>query len=367
MSQTILHQIYRFPFKGFPGQELIRAQLHAGAGIPNDRRFAVTNGAEDTGEWMRSKYYFVNAHTDDMMKFRLDFDGSQIRLENTDSMEIALQLDDVQDLESANARIEAFMRPVGIKEGLPLPRIIDRRQGSMWDYVDTPISIINAETVRAIDEKLGTTLDPLRFRGNLVINNLPAWEEFSWMGKRIRVGNCLLDVHRPIDRCPTPGVNPQTGERDVEVTPGIRDHFGHVYCGMYANVIEGGEIKPGDKIEVIGNADILLEDTFVSNASNYALWPRMAEIANCESGNDETRITFRTTSPWAPPEAKPGQRLKLHLGRQGWTQEYITATFDDCYEISIEDSQTDDPVTKILREGLPIGKHLVISGPYGRA
>jgi len=366
MSQTILHRIYRFPFKGFPGQELTTAQINAGAGLPHDRRFAITNGAEDTGEWMRSKYYFVNAHTDDMMKFKLDFDGSHVRLENVDGMKLRFKLGDEQELDAANAQIETFMQPVGVKQDLPLPKIIDRREGSAWDYVDTPISIINAQTVKAIGKKLGASLDPLRFRGNLVIAGLPAWEEFSWMGKRVQIGDCILDVHRPIDRCPTPGVNPQTGERDVEVTPGIRDHFGHVYCGMYANVVIGGEIRPEEKIDVIGDADIRLEDTFVSNASNYALWPRMVAVAHCDIGDEKTKITLENKAPWPLPQANPGQRLKLHLGNEGWTQEYISQASEMSYEIGVEDSATQDPLTQKLRQGLETGRQIVISGPYGR-
>jgi MOSC domain-containing protein YiiM len=29
----------------------------------------------------------------------------------------------------------------------------------------------------------------------------------------------------------------------------LRDTFGHVDCGIYAEVIEGGAIAPGDKVD----------------------------------------------------------------------------------------------------------------------
>ncbi len=325
MTETILEKIYRFPIKGFLGQEIPTASLIAGAGIPNDRRYAVTLGTEDTGEWMPSRNYYINARVDGMSKFQSDFDGETILLKNILGEELVFKMDDQDSLDAANGKIGDFMQPVGVDEELPVPTIIDRGQGSIWDYSDTPLSIINTESVKALDEKLGTNLDPLRFRGNFVISGLPAWEEFSWMGKRIQIGDCILDVHRPIDRCPTPGVNPETGERDVEVTPGLQEHFGHIYCGMYANVVKGGEVGSGDEIKVIGDAEIKLEDTFVINASKYALWPRTAEVSACDVDNEKTSITLTTTSPWQAPEAKVGQRLKLHLGAKGWTQEFITS------------------------------------------
>ena len=366
MTETILQKIYRFPVKGFPGQELQQADLIAGAGIPNDRRYAVTKGTQDTGEWMPSRNYYINARVDGMSKFKCDFDGEIIYLKNILGEALTFKLDNQTSLDVANEQIKGFMQPVGVEEDLPASKIIDRGKGSIWDYSDTPISIINSQSVKALDAKLGTNLDPLRFRGNFIIAGMPAWEEFSWMGKRIRIGECILDVHRPIDRCPTPGVNPETGERDIEVTPHLQEHFGHIYCGMYANVVEGGKIKPSDTISVIGNAAIKLEDTFVINASKYPLWPRMAEIISCNVGNDKTTITLKNISPWQLPQAQIGQRLKLHLGEKGWTQEYITSSSDHEYEIKIEDSHTSDPITKHLRNGTKIGKQIIISGPYGR-
>lgn len=366
MTETILQKIYRFPVKGFPGQQLQTTKLIKGAGIPNDRRYAITKDTIDTGDWMPSRSFFINARVDGMSKFKCDFDSEKILLTNILGETLNFNLDDKASLTKANAKLVKFMQPVGVHQDLPQPQIIDRGKGSVWDYIDTPISIINAESVKALDEKLGTQLDPLRFRGNLIISGLPAWEEFSWMGKRVQIGDCVLDIHRPIDRCPTPGVNPLTGERDVEVTPLLNEHFGHVYCGMYANVVEGGDLKSGDEITVIGDAEIKLEDTFVSNASNYALWPRMAEVVSCNVSDDKTSIKLQTASPWQAPVAAAGQRLKLHLGIHGWTQEYIISASTNTYEIEIEDSVTQDPITKHLRAGLEAGTQIVISGPYGR-
>ncbi len=366
MTETILEKIYRFPVKGFLGHELPSTTLNPGFGISNDRRYAITREAEDTGEWMPSRNFYVNSRIDGMSKFECDFDDKIIHLKNVLGEKLEFQLDNQSSLEHANTKIKEFLAPVGVDDELPTPKIIDRGNGAIWDYSDTPISIINAETVKAIDEKLGTTLDPRRFRGNLLISGLPAWEEFSWMGKRLQVGNCVLDVHRPIDRCPTPGVNPVTGERDVEVTPGLQEHFGHIYCGMYANVVKGGELITGDKIQIIGNAEINLQDTFVVNASKYPLWPRMAKVTSCDVGEEITRITLATTSPWQPPEAKIGQRLKLHLGTRGWTQEYITSASGNEFKIEVQTSRTADPITQYLRKGLSEGEHIIISGPFGR-
>ena len=162
MAETILEAIYCFPFKGFPGHRIDHAQVEAGGGIPNDRRFAVTNGKLDTGEWMPARSFFINAIVDGMSKFKLEIDGNGILIRNVNGNTLKFVLDDQESLAVANRQIAEFMRPVGVQEELPMPQIIERTgKVKNWDYADTPISIINSETVKAIASAIGTDLNPL--------------------------------------------------------------------------------------------------------------------------------------------------------------------------------------------------------------
>ncbi|MEM7068205.1 MAG: MOSC domain-containing protein [Pseudomonadota bacterium] len=367
MTKTILEKIYRFPFKGFPGQELSEAALKVETGIPHDRQFAITKGTVDTGEWMPARSFYINSTTDGMSKFKLAFDGDTVQLQNVDGMKLELKLGEAESLEAANGQLGEFLGPVGILEGLPEPQIIDRKGDQPnWDYADTPISIINAESVKAVSDVLGEELDPLRFRGNLIISGLPAWEEFSWMGKRIQIGSSELEVHRPIDRCPTPGVNPVTGERDVEVTPGIQEHFGHIHCGMYAKIVKSGDISAGDEFMVVGDAEMPWHEARTDYASAYALWPRAAKVVSSDAGSTQTIITLESATPWPLPAAVPNQRLRIHIGPDQWTAQYLSGVTSYQYQITVEDSKTGDPVTALLRNGLAAGETILVSGPFGK-
>ena len=367
MSETILQKIYQFPVKGFPGQQLPQTTLSVDEGIPNDRRFAVTNGVEDTGSWMSARSFFINAVNDGLPKLKMSFNENGLSVENIEGKQISLTFGDPESLALANDQINAFMQPIGVKEDSPPPRIVERdNKNGNWDYMDASLSIINMETVKAISEVMNVEIDPSRFRGNLVISGLPAWEEFQWMGKRISLGDVELDVHRPIDRCPTPGVNPATGERDIEVTPGIMKHFGHNYCGMYARVVKGGSLEPGNIARLIGDGQISLEDTFVPNANAYPLWPRNAQIVACDRSKAATSISLKATGPWPLPEAKPGQKLRIHLGPDVWTTEYIAGVSEDQYHLEVEPSQTGDPITETVRSDLESGSVIIVSGPFGR-
>ena len=368
MTETILQNIYRFPVKGFPGHPLEKTILTASEGIPYDRRYALTKYSEDTGEWMQSRNFFINAFDDGLMKFGVELDDASkhLKIRNADGDTISIDLDDPKSLATANLVMKDFAADLELRHDRPDPQFLERTPDiGNWDFPNTPISIINSETAKSISSKLNFDLDPLRFRGNLIFSNMPAWEELDLMGRRIQIGQAILEVTRPIMRCPTPGVNPQSGERDIEFQKQMPQEIGHAYCGMYAIVVRSGEIKADDKITILGEAEIPLTRA-LEHGGIYEKWPRMAEVASCDIGNSKTTIKLKTTSPWQAPQAKSGQRLKLHLGEHGWTQEYITSASQDVYEIVVEDSQTDDPITKHLRKGLDTGTKIVISGPFGR-
>ena len=366
MASTILEKIYKYPIKGFSGIELETADLLNGDGIPNDRRYAVTRGVSPNGEWMPARSYYINALVDGMLEFNLrEHDNGTIEITNPAGNSVLIDPNDSAGLQLANQGLAGFMSHAGVDEHLPQPQIIERGTKGNWDYPDTPISIINAETVRTIGAALGYEMDPLRYRGNLVVDGLSAWEEFAMMGKRIRIGEAELEVMRPIPRCPAPGVNPVDGERDIDFEKIMPEHFGHVYCGMYAVVVKAGNISQSNTVEVVGDAQMSLEKAS-HEAEDYRLWPRIVEVAGCETGEHSTRLSLKSTGPWPLPNAKPGQRLRFLMGADNWTSDYIAKTSPGHYHFEIEKSVTGDPATEYLRTAYATGNRMVVCGPFGR-
>ena len=97
----------------------------------------------------------------------------------------------------------------------------------------------------------GADVDPVRFRANLLIDGLPSWEEFSWPGKHLKIGGATLEVIDPIRRCAATCVNPTTAERDLPIPTFLMEGYGHMNTGIYARVIEGGEIAVGNELTVL--------------------------------------------------------------------------------------------------------------------
>ena len=92
-------------------------------------------------------------------------------------------------------------------------------------------------------------VSPHRFRGNLWIDGLQPWDEKHWIGKTLQIGDAKLAVREEITRCKATMANPETGKRDLD-TLELLDELGHQEFGVYAEIIEGGEIKLGDSVTV---------------------------------------------------------------------------------------------------------------------
>ena len=119
---------------------------------------------------------------------------------------------------------------------------------SFSDVAAKVISIINLASVAAVENAVGMPVDPLRFRGNLYVEGWPAWREFDLLDKTIAIGPARLKIVKRIVRCAATNVEPRTGIRDLEIPDTLMQAFGHMDCGVYAEVVTPGTIATGDAV-----------------------------------------------------------------------------------------------------------------------
>ena len=75
--------------------------------------------------------------------------------------------------------------------------------------------------------------------------------ELDWLDKTISIGgNPVLEITERIQRCAAVNVDPQSGERDMNLLRTLDAGFGHEDCGMYARVAADAVIHEGDEVTV---------------------------------------------------------------------------------------------------------------------
>jgi uncharacterized protein YcbX len=249
-NQARIDAIYRYPVKGLSPQRLARAALSPGATLPADRLYAIENGPSGFDPARPAHFpkqrFLMLMRNERLATLRTDYDEA--------SHTLTIQWEGRQaargDLRSKEGRlaIEAFFRRFMPAELHGPPKVLFGEGHSFSDVAKKVVSIINLASVAAVENAAGAAVDPLRFRGNLHVTGWPAWHEFDLLGRELTIGNARLKVDKRIQRCAATEVDPGIGIRDLPIPRTLMDHFGHADCGVYAEVIAGGEIADGDPI-----------------------------------------------------------------------------------------------------------------------
>jgi uncharacterized protein YcbX len=110
------------------------------------------------------------------------------------------------------------------------------------------LHIINLATLRELERVAGRPVDPIRFRPNVIVDGLPPWSEFDWIGREVSIGAVKLDVCERTSRCAATNVDPKTGARDMAIPAVLQREWGHTDFGVYAKIVSSGTLTIGDAI-----------------------------------------------------------------------------------------------------------------------
>src|SRR6516164_6583002 len=259
---AIITQVYRYPVKGLSAEPLDRVALAVGRCLPQDRRFAIALGSTHLDpahpKWLPKTNFIMLMRDEKLARLSTRFDprGELLTIAERGIVLLEARLSD-PDGRRAVARFfedflgEAVIRPLCVVEA-PDHAFADARpnpNASTGQYV----SLINLASLHDLESKLGTAIDPIRFRANIYFKGLPAWEEQKWVKlEDVRtIGAARLRVIAPITRCSATEVNPEAAIRDIAMVAELMRHYSHNIMGVYAEVVRPGEIGVGDQIVIL--------------------------------------------------------------------------------------------------------------------
>src|SRR6266403_2427714 len=242
--------IYRYPVKGLSPELLPRVALGVGQTLPADRRYAIENGPSGfepaSPVWMPKSYFLMLMRVERLAGLHSHFEDNSNHLTIRENGIVVAR----GNLESAEGRaaIEAFFATNFAGELKGPPKVISGDGHSFSDVARKVVSIINLDSIAAIEAIVGLPVHPLRFRANLYVSGWPAWHEFELLGQTLAIGDARLKVVKRITRCAAINVDPETAARDLNIPPAMMRRLGHNECGIYAEVIDGGTIGIGDAV-----------------------------------------------------------------------------------------------------------------------
>lgn len=248
-----VEHIFCHPIKGVGRTALDFVQLVAGQTLLHDRIYAVTHEASkfdpDTPAWVHCGNFIRGAKAPELQAISITqfAAGDMMVLKHPDHAPFRFNPENVDEHAGFIAWVSQF---VPDNRAQPAAFIKAPAQG-MTDNKNPYISILNLASLTELSEKSGQPMAPERFRGNIWLDGVDAWEERSWIGKTMRVGMAHVVIREQITRCMATTVDPLTGKQDVPTLDILENNWGHTDFGIYAEVIKTGPVDQYDGAHIL--------------------------------------------------------------------------------------------------------------------
>jgi MOSC domain-containing protein len=218
--------LWRYPVKSMAGEPLTDVLLGP-QGMPYDRHYCVVDG-----EPTRKGNTLTARVAGDLLAYRAAAGVDGVRVTAAD--------DGVYEIG------DAFAARLGSALGRPLSFTTAQPDEAFHDAYG--LLVLNAASVRALQKEWGKPLDPVRFRPNIMIDgdDLEAYAENGWIGRRFRAGAAVLEGAAHDQRCVLPTIDPRTLERDPSLLRLIVEHHNQCF-GLYCSVVQAGKLAVGDE------------------------------------------------------------------------------------------------------------------------
>jgi hypothetical protein len=253
-----VRSLYHYPIKGLSPQPLQSVELTAGCGFPFDREFGLARF--DSGfdprdpRPLRKNHFLMLARDERLASLQTHLDPQTAHF----TIHVAgrpVHEADLSEPAGAAATGEFFGRTFGLDEA-HRPTLAHAVPHRFTDVsVDSPqmmnaISLINLASVEDLGRRIGAQVDPLRFRANVYFDGWAPFSELERVDQEIRVGSLRLRFLRRIGRCAATEVNLQTATRDLPIPRMLKEQYGHIHMGVYAEVLTSGSLKTAEVISV---------------------------------------------------------------------------------------------------------------------
>ncbi|WP_029010676.1 MOSC domain-containing protein [Azospirillum halopraeferens] len=248
-----LAKIVRYPVKGLSAQDLPETVLEPGHPLPGDRRYALLHGPAsldmDHEGWRPKSDFLTLMRHEKLAALDTEFD------EATQTLVVFRGGKPVArgrlDQPTGRMLLEQFFAAYMAGASPGAPKLVEAKGSAFTDAEEPLVSLLNLASARDLERVTKQPVHPGRFRANLWLDGLEPWEMRHWIGRSLTIGAARLEVRSTIPRCAATEVNPDTGARDMGVLQALQRGYGHVQCGVYARVVEGGRVAPGDPVTLL--------------------------------------------------------------------------------------------------------------------
>ena len=244
-----LKEIWRYPIKGFNGEKLNSVFLKKNNIIPGDREFALKRNRDKNiknkdNQWKPKRNFIQLLNYPEISKFHIVID------KNLDSLSISF--DDKKKINFNiydNNKISEFFHKRLIKSLKTSLSFIKLKENGFTDNFNPYVSICGDASIGEVSKRSKLRLENERFRINFILKTDKPFEEFSWVGKIITLGESKIKIIEKVGRCSAINIQPKTSHNKKDLIQIMLNQLGHKNLGVFGVVLNDGIINKGDVLQ----------------------------------------------------------------------------------------------------------------------
>lgn len=253
--------LYRYPVKGFTAENCGSLSVLEGGRIAGDRVLGVrfSNSAVPGDAWGTKHEFVALVNTPGLARLHLDFNHETLRLRLSvhGAVLVDAALDDAGRRQIASAIEEYVLKldenPLSShSDRLPLRVVGDGVTPRYQDNEAGQVTLHGRQSVAAVATAAGAPdFSEHRFRSNIAVDGLEAWQEQNWIGRSVCIGEVKFKVVSAKTRCLATHANPLTGERDLPIMRTLIKVFPRekpTFAVAMITTDRGGAIRVGDEV-----------------------------------------------------------------------------------------------------------------------
>ena len=250
------------PVKSVSFQSIKSCGIKKDIGIIGDRIFAFSKGLdfnqarlfekkleERRGKWNK---ILTLKNSPSLNKYNFLFDNDKLTLTQNNNEILTINIDETNEYELLSNKIleleSSLQKPIYLMKNKDIP-FFDTSISNKTILTHS-ISLINIKSVEDFQNKTNQQIETQRFRGNIFVDGVDAWDERNWIGKIIKINDISFKVEKNIPRCVAINLKPNTDDNSLNLLQSLKKTYNHFDMGIYLTALNDGLINVGDNVSL---------------------------------------------------------------------------------------------------------------------
>jgi len=261
MSATI-SSINYCPVKSISFQSVDECEIKKNIGITGDRIFAFTKGLdldqakliEKSPEDRKGKWNKILTlkNSPVLNKYNFLYENEKLTLTTNEKKILTIDVNKTSERQLLSEKIieleSSLKKPIFLIKNEECP-FFDTTISNKVSFVNS-VSLLNINSINDFQKKIGKEIEIPRFRGNICMDGIKAWEEREWIGKIIKINNVSFKVEKNIPRCVAINLKPKTDDNSLNLLQSLKKTYNHFDMGIYLTALDDGGISLGNSINL---------------------------------------------------------------------------------------------------------------------